>query len=458
MRVLLPLALAALPCLAWAQPPSIDDPTLAALLQETLDHNPDLARGRALTQAERERVPQAGALPDPSLSLGIQNDGFKKLQIGEMESSYYQVMVTQPLPWPGKRGLRTDIARLGSQAAEASQSRIRLGLEAEVRRAYVALLLTRGQLGLLGDQALFLEQAEATARARYEVGQGSQADLLRAQLERTRLEQTRLALGGEERSALALLNRLRTQPPDAPIATPRPLDQMPEPQPIQPAAALAEATEASPELKAARLGLRQAEKALDLAQLDRRPDFAVSAGLMPRGSLDPMWTAGVSITLPLWGNRKQARAVAEQDQRRRASGSEAESVAALLAQRNQERAAQMDSALATLRLFRGGLLVQSEAAFRATLAQYEAGRVPFLSVLESLNGWVADRSGLLQAQARAQAIAIAQAELTLASVPPIGASSLGSGSMGAGAPAPSFRAGTPAKAAAAQDSSSMSSM
>jgi hypothetical protein len=135
-----------------------------------------------------------------------------------------------------------------------------------------------------------------------------------------------------------------------------------------------------------------------------------------------------------------------------------ESLTALLAQRIQERAAQMDAALATLRLFRGGLLVQSEAAFRATLAQYEAGRVPFISVLEALNGWVADRSGLLQAQARSQAIAIAQGELTLAAVTPIGASALGSTSMGAGTSAPSFRGGAAAKAAAPSESSSMTSM
>ena len=57
------------------------------------------------------------------------------------------------------------------------------------------------------------------ARTRYEVGQGSQADLLRAQLARTRLEQTRLSLDSEERTALANLNRLRALPPETPIPT-----------------------------------------------------------------------------------------------------------------------------------------------------------------------------------------------------------------------------------------------
>ena len=46
-------------------------------------------------RAERERVPQAGALPDPVLSLGIQNDGFSEIMIGKMETSFYQVMLSQ---------------------------------------------------------------------------------------------------------------------------------------------------------------------------------------------------------------------------------------------------------------------------------------------------------------------------------------------------------------------------
>jgi len=443
----------------WAQAPSPEDPQLLALIREALENNPEVARNLALSQAEKERVPQAGALPDPSLSLGIQNDGFKKLQIGEMESSYYQVMVTQPLPWPGKRALRGDIARMGSLASEEALGRTRLTLEADVRRTYASLLLVRSQQKLLEDQALFLKQAEATAKVRYEVGQGAQADLLRAQLERTRLEQTRLNLQGEETSALATLNRLRAVAGDTPIPTPATLEQMPEPQAINLGEALPDAANRSPELKAARLGLAQSGKALDLANLDRRPDFAVSAGLMPRGALDPMWTASVSISIPLWQKHKQARAVAEQELRRKASGSEVDALARIVDQRVRERAAQLDSALGIIHLYRGGLLVQSETSFRATLSQYEVGRAPFLSVLEALNGWIADQSGLLQAQARAQAIRIAQMELSLAPAPPIGATSLGGTVMGGGGSAPAAaKAAAGSKAGAEAETSSMKTM
>lgn len=462
MRTLLHLALGLSPmfgaALAQAQTPPLpepqaavpagEDPLLESLVQEALGRNPDLAKARTLVEAEKERIPQAKALPDPSLTLGLQNDGFKGLQIGKMESSYYQVMVTQPLPWPGKRGLRGEIASLGVEASRATADRARLTLVADVKRAYAALLLVRGQLELLDQQGFFWQKASDITRVRYEVGQGAQADLLRAQLEQNRIRQARLSLQAEERTQLATLNRLRGLAPETPIPTPGRLAET-VPSSLPAAAWMERAEKESPELQAARIGIRQAERSLELARRDRRPDFAVSAGLMPRGSFDPMWQVGVSVSLPIWSRQKQHRAVAEQEQRRLASGSEAESVKNLLAQRIQERAAQAEAAQETLKVYREGLLVQSESAFQANLAQYEAGRTPFLSVLESLNGWIADRGGYLQALAQARAIQIAQEEFNLAGTPAVSAPGLSSGAMGmggspGGAPRPAAKSGASA--------------
>jgi outer membrane protein TolC len=467
MRMYMPMVLA-LAATAWAQTPapstsnfpasSFRDPLLDALLREALDRSPDLARSSDLIAAEKERIPQARALPDPTLSLGIQNDGFQKIQVGRMETSYYQVMLTQPFYWPGKRDLKAEVARLGAAGSEANLSRERLTLRADVKRAYYGLLLVRDQRRLLDLQEPLLQQAEAIAKTRYEVGQGSQMDLLRAQLGRTRLAQARFSLAAEERTVLANLNRLRAMPPETPIPTTQSLGQLPEPAPIQGAS---QVSENSPELQSAQVGLNQAERSLDLARLNRRPDFVVSAGIMPRGSLDPMWTFNVGIALPLWSRNKQQRAVAEQELRRQAQGSQIESLHHLLAERTQERAAQMDYALGMLRLYREGLLVQSEGTFKASLAQYETGKAPFTVTLEALDGWIADQSGMLQTQAQAQAIAIAQEEQTLGPTPPIGATSLSATALGARAAVSSTgaqKAGGAAGGSSESGSTSMTSM
>lgn len=428
------------------------DPVLAELLRETLASHPDLQKAGAAVRMDQERIPQAGVLPDPSLSLGLQNDGFKRLEVGRMETSFYSVAFTQPLPWPGKRGLRKEVAAIGADLSEAARSRVQLGLEADVRRGYAALLLVRGQKRLLEQQALFLEQAEHLTRTRYEVGQGSQGDLLRAQLELTRLKQAAWALEAEERTALAGLNRLRQHDPADPIETTAALADLPEPEALAP-----DQVEAlSPELAGARAGVRQTEKLLDLAKLDRRPDFAVTAGLMPRGGLDPMWQVGVSISLPIYGRHKQQRAVAEHEHHRQGQGAEVESVRTLLRQRTEERSIQIQLLRRTRDLYRGGLLVQSEASFKAALAQYESGRGPFLGALEALNGWVGDQGAYLQTLAQLQAQHIALREAALGATPPISGGALASASIAPGAAPTSGRGPAATSAAkapgAAQDS------
>jgi outer membrane protein TolC len=330
-----------------------------------------------------------------------------------METSFYQAMLTQPLFWPGKRDLRTEVASRQVKLAEAQLARVALTVEADVRRAYVELLLARDQLSLLARQEALWEQSEGLAKARYQVGAGPQSDLLRAQLERTRLRQQRLALEAQERTRSQVLNRLRGHALDEPIETALHLADLGDPALPGLSDALADAEARSPELAQARLSVEQAEKRVELANRERWPDMALSAGVMPRGSLDPMWTLSFSVGLPVWSGRKQGRAVAESEARRDAEGQGSEAIRQVLRLRTEERLALLGSALQTNQLYRAGLLVQSEGATESTLGQYRVGRVPFASVLEVLNGYVADRASFLGSLAQAQRIGIAQWELSL---------------------------------------------
>jgi len=428
------LLLAARAAAAEPPPPSAgaaslpSDAVLARLIDESLAARPELKQAQATVTAERERVPQAGALPDPVLSLGIQNDGFKGIQVGKMETSFYQVMLSQAFPWPGKRGLREDVARLGANEADASVARLRLGTEADVRRAYLGLLVVRERLALLDDLEQIWQRSIGTARARYESGEGAQSDVLRAQLELNRLQQRRWSMKAEEAAQLQALNRLRGHPLDEPIPSGSAVRA-----PALPdlAAAVADAEARSPELAGARTATSQAQAATRLARRERFPDLSVQVGIMPRGSLDPMWTAGVSIGLPIWSGRKQSRAVAESEARSTATQESAEAVAQVLRLRVAERRAALASLLETIRIYRQGLLVQSQATTESTLAQYRVGKVTFASVLEANAGYLSDQEAHLLASAEAQRIAIAAAEVSL---DPVGAAGAPGGMGGASVP------------------------
>jgi outer membrane protein TolC len=397
-----------------AGPVLTDDPLLRELVAAAMDRRPELEEARAQIAAEQERVPQSRVLPDPMLSLGIQNDGFGSIQIGKMESSWLLIMASQTFPWPGKRGLRSDLAVLDVRSADADLQRALLTVAADVERAYVDLLRVRGQIGLLERLESVWKQSEVVARARYEAGEGAQSDFLRAQLEKNRLLQRRWALASEEQRLIIVLNRLRGRPMSEPIAISRTLADLPDP--ILPDAeqAVADSLAGSPELKRARLAGEQADRRVDLARKERWPDVTVSAGVMPRGgNFDTMWQAGLAFNIPVWTVEKQSRVIAENQSRGQAARSGAEAIRQLIEQRVRERLQALHALVESDRLYRSGLLVQSEATVASTLVQYQVGRVPFASVLEALSGYLVDVNGFLESIAAAQRIAIAEREISL---------------------------------------------
>lgn len=396
-----------------ATPGPINDPVLADLIRESLSRRPELRQADALVAAERERVPQAGALQDPILSLGIQNDGFKQINIGIMETSFWQIMLTQPLPWPGKLGLRTDVVATSVRLAEASVARARLTAEADARRAYLDLLLVRDRLALLAKLEALWVKAEGLARSRYEAGEGAQSDVLRAQLERNRLRQRRWSLEAEERTRVQSVNRLRGHALDEPFPTTASVGGLGVPAVPGAEAALADAERRSPELLLARIQVERAAAQVALARRERYPDLAVTAAIMPRGALEPMWSAGVSITLPIFSGSKQSRAVAESEARAAASDGGAEAVQQVLRLRVQERLALLGSLVESAILYRDGLIIQSQATVDSTMSQYRVGRLTFASVLEAISGVISDEDGYLQSVAAAQRVVIAADEVSL---------------------------------------------
>lgn len=401
---------------AWAQESGTTlptDATLRQLIDQSLTALPELAKSQAVVRAQEERVPQAGAFPDPMLQIGIQNDGFTSIEIGRMGTSYVSFMASQTFPWPGKRGLRRELAELGVTQAKQSIVRVRLSTEAEVRRVYLDLLLLHDRGAFLDQLEVLWQRSLGAVRAKYETGSGAQSDLLRAQLELRRIQQRRIALDAERQTRQQALNRLRDHPLEEPIDLKTRLRDLPAldsfDRLFSPARALAQ----SPELAEARLDLPRAAKSVALAEKGYYPDLTVGAGIMVRGALPPMWVLTMGGPVPVFAGSKQSRAIAEN----RAWSSAAQKQIAILEQGLRLRTAQRHAAFSALRqtldVYSQGLLAQSEATLGSTLSQYTIGKVTFASVLEANAGFIGDQEGYLASIAEAYRLLIAEVELSL---------------------------------------------
>ena len=289
-----------------------------------------------------------------------------------------------------------------------------------------------------------------------------QSDLLRAQLERARLQQRRWALDAELSTRLAEPNRLRARPLDEPVQTSARLADTPDPAALAEAAAQQDALDRSPEILLSTLGVEQAGRRLELARKEKLPDFAVSAAIMPRGGLEPMWQVGFSIGLPIFAGSKQNRAVDESAHRQVGEAQGAEALRQILRLRTHERLTTLVALNRTNQQYRSQILILSAAAARSTLSQYEVGRVPFASALEALSGYITDRTSYLGSIADAQSVAIAQKEVSLEPTPSIGGGGGATGAMGGSSATSSSTtaaaAGSQAPAESATSSRSASGM
>lgn len=425
------------------------DATLAALIDDSLAVRPELRAAQATVDAETSRVPQAGALPDPMLQVGWQNDGFTSIGLGTMENNYVSVMASQTFPWAGKRGLQRDVAALGASQAAQAVARWRLSTEAEVRRAYLELVLVRDRLGLLAQLEQVWQRSLGAARSRLEAGTGAQSDLLRAQLELGRIKQRRIALTVAEVVGVQALNRLRDHPLDEPIATATTVHQLPALATFADEFSVDDGLARSPELAAARLGVRSATTSVALAKKSFYPDLEVGAGIMIRGPLPPMWLVTVGGALPIFAGSKQRRAVDENRSLGRAAQEQVRALEQVLRLRTAERHASFQALVETLALYDQGLLTQSAATAESTLAQYTVGRVTFASVLDANAGFIADQEGYLQAVVAAHRLLIAEAEVSLDPPPTVGGGAGGAGMPGTGTTSMGATAGGTAAAAAA---------
>ena len=378
-------------------------------------------------EAARARPEQAKALPDPMVSALYVNDGWNP-SLGERDMTTLGIMGSQTLPWPGKRDLRERIAQSDTIVPAERLERQRRAIAAGVRRAFWNLVLAEESLGVLREQEEVWKEAEGVARARYAVGQGTQQDVLRAQVEITRFEQLRAEQEAEIEARLAELSRLVGREVKRDAVSGARLALRPERRDL--ATLQAEAEAALPELRAGAAGVDREQLAIDLARRDFKPDFAVQAGYMNRGGLDPMWQAGVGVTLPLFRGRRHA-AVAEAEAGRRAAVLQVEAVRAQIRFRTREREAQLRAAERMSTVYADGLLPQARLAYEASIASYQAGKVPFLTVLEALSTLYRDRIDHLRVLAAHERIeaSIAEASLEATSEMPTGGAP-GMGSLG----------------------------
>ncbi|HQJ09182.1 MAG TPA: TolC family protein, partial [Deltaproteobacteria bacterium] len=77
---------------------SAEDVRLADLMDEALRNNPEIRTAEAQAASAAQRISREASLPDPVLSAGYQNEGFKRYTYGESQFSGWMFSLSQTFP------------------------------------------------------------------------------------------------------------------------------------------------------------------------------------------------------------------------------------------------------------------------------------------------------------------------------------------------------------------------
>ena len=365
--------------------PAADPPTpLSALLQEATQNNPDIRAARSAWQAAAQIPSQVSTRPDPQVTVQNLSVGSPRPFAGfsNSEFAYIGFGISQDLPYPGKLKLKGEAAQQDAAIDRDRLEGVRRGVVGQLKEAYFQIAYLQQTLEVLERNGKLLEEIERIADARYRVGQGTQQDVLRAQLERTKLLLEIEHHHGAMNTQQSLLRKLLNRPPVSADITTQPLVETPVRYSSD--ELLAKARESNAAVSENREMVKRQSLGVEMARKDRYPDF----------NLQYMWqhtdeqfrdyyVLSFSARLPIYRRRKlnaeMAQSVEELNQARRGYESQVQSV--FFDVRNQYIAAETASQM--LKIYREGLIPKALATYQAGLASYQTGRLDFESLFSA---------------------------------------------------------------------------
>jgi len=374
------------PVLAQGTPPHYPRTItpLAALLEEAEQNNPQIQGARDGGKAAKQVPSQVSALPDPQFQLQQVNVGSPRPFAGYSDSdfAYVGLGASQDIPYPGKLRLRGEAARRDADIADNRSDSLSRAVLAEVKAAYFQLEYLAQTLTLLQDDGRLLKQIEQAAEARYRSGQGSQQDVLQAQVQETKLLRDISMHHLEAGKVQTRLKQLLGLPQSSPDIEPSSLKETPLDTPFDQLLSALQAQ--NPDLAAAQNTVAREKVRVDAAHKDFYPDFSI--GYMFERT-DPSHfrsynqiTFGIKIPLHYEKQRSElAQAEAELSRSRNEHEAQSQQIAADLHQ--QYLIAQQTADV--LKIYSEGLIPQTRAAVQSGLAAYRNNRQDFQALLTS---------------------------------------------------------------------------
>jgi outer membrane protein, heavy metal efflux system len=366
-----------------------DDSTLVLdeLVDEALTNNPQLKSYYSASRADRELIPQAGALPDPMLSLSLMNLPVDNFVFDQEPMTGKQIGVKQVFPFPGKLGLKSRIASRQAEVSLANYSELQLQLRRNVKLLYYDIYYVDRAITTTGKNQSLLKEFVKVAETKYSVGKGLQQDVLKAQVELSKMTDRLINLNQKRTALESKMNTLLNRPVDQPLG--KTLEPEIHIYHFDRDSLKGQLESKRPLIEAWRKRIEQSKYKVDLAKKNYWPDFAVTLAYTQRdvlqngtGGVDFL-SGGISLNIPLYFWRKQSRAVQEKVIRSQQVEESYNNIHNQIYAELEDVFSDLNKNADLIDLYRTGIVPQASQSLESAMIGYQTDKVDFLTLVNN---------------------------------------------------------------------------
>jgi cobalt-zinc-cadmium efflux system outer membrane protein len=342
---------------------------LSEILTEARDNNPHILAFKAKYEASKSRTSPFGNLMDPIVATELSSNDMKMYSI------------TQNLPFPTKLTGKSNIARAEAEVYRNVFLEKEQEVLSKVKKSYANLYFLHKKYMIVNESRAFFEQLFNIASQNYSIGQASQSDMLRAQVEISKTENDLLKIKDEISVEETRLNMLLNRNINSVFGIPEEISTNAANIPLDSLFKIAR--QHSPTLKATIWLKEKAKRMKSIAKQTYLPDFSLkfTQEEMSGGMTNRKYMVGLSVPIYFWG--KQNEKVKEAEANIRVTEAHLRSVENKVLLETKKAKINVDNFKRTQTLYKNTIIPQAKASLNSTLSAYKANRSDFLSLLDS---------------------------------------------------------------------------
>ena len=361
---------------------SLDD-----LIDEALEKSPYVQVFKMNKDALWERPSQVKFWDDPKVTLGVTNLPTDDFDFNKQDMTQKTVSVMQNIPFPGISRLKEKAAVEEAKGAEKELANVEIRTVNAVKTTYYDLYFVHNAIIITDENIDLMKKFVELTQSKYEVGNGLQEDILKAQVELYKLQEKMINLKQKEASIKADMLRLLNRNDGEPLQGVPKIDKTVNTLSFEDLKITV--LEENPLLQQLDHTVAQKETEYLLAKKSYFPNFSITAAYGQRDDgLDDKHRSDfmsllVGVNVPIWSKSKQNKKVAETQLRILQAKAQLQSVNNDISYKLNDLEARIKKEKALVVLYKEQIIPEASQSLDSNMSAYQVGRLDFLNLLNS---------------------------------------------------------------------------